>query len=166
MAFDYLIVIYVIILYFVEWAYNFQIFIKYFVFKDCGQCWRVMLLVICNYMGDQRAFTWQKARTCLESLCMPHLWKLLLSLLLFLGFLFRPWWHFRFIRWIIIQESQLSTNTKIRYSEQNNLFKHGIPAELMRVIYMQIHFLSTQRLQMHDIANIQIENPIILILGN
>lgn len=36
----------------------------------------------------------------------------------------------------------------------------------MRVINMEIHLLSAERLQMHDIPNVQVENPIIFFLSH
>jgi len=67
---------------------------------------------------------------------------------------------------VIVQESKFSPNAKVRNCKQNNLLHYGISAQLMGVVSIQVHFIATQRLKVHDIADVQIEDPILLLLSD
>ena len=62
------------------------------------------------------------------------------------------------------QKPQLSAHTEVRYSQEDDLLQHGISAKLMGVVNMQVHLFSAQGLQMHNVSNIQIEDPVVLLL--
>lgn len=122
-----------------------------------------MLLVVGYYVSYERTFTREESGRSFQRLSMPHLRLLLLPPLFFLKLSLPRTLILSIKILLIIQKPQLRSNTEIRHSQQNNLGKHSIPRKLMRVIQMQIHFLMSQRLQMHDIANVQVEDPVVLL---
>jgi hypothetical protein len=94
----YLVVVDIVILDFVQWAYYAQIFLQLLVLGYDRQSGRMMLLVVRDHVRNQWALARQKTRTRLKCLRMPHLRELLLLLpfLLVLKLLVL----LRFVQWI------------------------------------------------------------------
>ncbi len=62
------------------------------------------------------------------------------------------------------EKSELGAHAEVGNGQQNDLLKHGVSAQLVAVVYVQIQLLETHREQMHDISYVQIEYPIVLLI--
>lgn len=144
-----LVIVDVVVLDFVQRAYYAQIFLELLILGNDCQSGRMMLLVVRDDVGNQWTFTRQKACTGLKRLRVPHLrqlflllpFLLLLKLLVLLRFVERIDLIVGCAR-IVVQEPELRSDAEVRDGQQNDLLKHGISTELMRVVHVQVHLLA------------------------
>ena len=121
-------------------------------------------------MRNQRAFTWQKCGTGFKSHRMPHLaiFELVLLRFRYVCFsriktsLFAPCSTFC-LRELLRQKPEFSADAEIRDGQENDLLKHCVSGEFMRIVNVKIELVKTHWKKMHNISNVKVENPVILI---
>ncbi len=150
----------------VERSNYFQLFQKRSVLWNRGHSRWMVLLIADNDMTHKRTLTRKEGSGRLQSHSMPHL-----AICLGIGLIsswMQIWVTRSFLLWRLFptrrstKEPELSSNTEVRYWEQNDLLKHSISWKLMGVIYVKIELFQTHRQEMHHISYVEIENPIIL----
>ena len=90
--------------------------------------------------------------------------------MLFLGFVLQ--FHLNwvlidlFLGNLIVDESLLCAYTEIANCEQNDFFENCVPRELMGIVNVKGQFFDSERLEMHNISDIEIKNPVIVLFSH
>jgi len=64
---------------------------------------------------------------------------------------------------LLAEESKLGTDAEVGDREENDLFEHGVPAQFVTVVNVEVEFFEAHRKQVHNITDIQIEDPVVLV---
>jgi len=59
----------------------------------------------------------------------------------------------------------LGCNTEISCDNQYNFLKHSIFAYFVALLNFSIQLISAQAVEVHHVANIEVENPVLLVLN-
>lgn len=59
----------------------------------------------------------------------------------------------------------LCRNAEVSCDNQHNFLQHGIFAQLMALLNFSVQLISSQTVKVHHVANVEVENPVLLILN-
>ena len=168
-------VIYRVTLDFIQRSEHLDRFVKFLVFFYGRHCWRMVLLKTHDHVRYKGALARQKGWTCFKSHRVPHLTIFELILLRFghvgfswikTGCLFTAPCSTFCRRELLRQKPEFSPDAKVRHGQKDDLFEHCVSGKFMRIVNVKIELVKTHRKQMHNISNIEVENPVILIFDS
>lgn len=114
-------------------------------------------------MGHQWTLRWQKSAWCLQSHSMPHL-RILQAILLLCNTLpVQLMFIARLLQLLRSQESQLCSHTEVAHRQKNDLFEHCVSWKLMTIVDVEVKFFKWHGEQVHDVADVKIEDPVVLV---
>ena len=170
---NYLVVIYRVTFDFVQRSEHLDHFVKFLVFFYRCHCWRVVLLKTHDHVGYEGTLTRQKGWACFKSHCVPHLAIFELILLRFgqicfsrIKLISTPWWSTFRLRELLRQKPEFCADAEVRHGQKDDLFEHRVSGKFMRIVNVKVEFVQTHWKQMHNISNVEVENPVILIFDS
>eukprot|EP00350_Pseudokeronopsis_sp_OXSARD2_P001904 CAMPEP_0170548312 /NCGR_PEP_ID=MMETSP0211-20121228/6640_1 /TAXON_ID=311385 /ORGANISM="Pseudokeronopsis sp., Strain OXSARD2" /LENGTH=380 /DNA_ID=CAMNT_0010853801 /DNA_START=666 /DNA_END=1808 /DNA_ORIENTATION=- len=107
----------------------------------------VVLLVGVDDVADQRTLFGEEEAGNVHGLGVPHLRVLLGDC----GVL------------LLRQKPQLSPQAEVRHHKQNDLLQHGVFVEFMGAVLLGGELISVHGGQVHDVADVQVEDPVITV---
>ena len=63
-------------------------------------------------------------------------------------------------------EAYLGGNTEVGGRDEHNFLQHRVFGKFVRVLDFRVEFLLSHHIQMHHVANIQIEDPVLRVLNS
>ena len=65
---------------------------------------------------------------------------------------------------LLKDETNLCGDAEVRRCDQDDFFEHGIFGELVRVLNICVQLLLFHHIEVHDISNVQVEDPVLRVL--
>ena len=94
---------------------------------------------------------------------MPHLRILQAILLLCDALAIQLLLMARLLQLLGSQEPQLRAHTEVAYREEDDLFEHCVSGQLMTIVDVEVEFFEGHGQQVHDVADVQVEDPVVLV---
>ena len=112
-----------------------------------------MLFIRFDYMIHQWTILRQEKASSLQRLPVPHFWGPYFKVLLWTLFLL----HFCRL------EPYFRANTEVSNNIKNNLLQHRVFRQLLENIWLRIELIWVHWSKIHDVTNIQIVNPVVMV---
>lgn len=99
----------------------------------------------------QGTIFWQEKKSDVESLCVESFTVFLCD-------------EFDIEQIFLKNEADLCGDAEVSRGDEDNLFKHSVFGELVGVLDLGVELLLSHHVQVHHIANVQVEDPVLRVL--